>query len=114
MIEARGLKKVKVANIREIGFNSMKCVDVNGRKVLIANIEGKFYGMMGICSHAGGHLWEGKLNGYIVKCPRHGSEFDVRTGKAIKGPWVPFGKVHDLPTYTTSVEDDDLFLDLPE
>ncbi len=108
------MKRIKVAAVGEIGPGTMKGVRVDGGVVLVANIGGVLYGMQGICSHAGGHLWEGKLMDNVVKCPRHGSEYDVRTGKVIKGPWVPFGKAHDLATYPLVVEGSDVFVDLPE
>ena len=108
------MTKTKVGKASGIGTNSMIVVDIKGKFVLIANVEGKYFGMQGKCSHAGGNLWEGKLDGFVVKCPRHGSEFDVRTGKALKGPWVPFGKAKDLPTYDVMVEGDELFIDLAD
>jgi nitrite reductase/ring-hydroxylating ferredoxin subunit len=108
------MAKTRVGKASEIGTNSMIGADVKGKIVLIANVEGKYFGMQGKCSHAGGNLWEGKLDGFVVKCPRHGSEFDVRTGKVMKGPWVPFGKAKDLPTYNVIVEGDELFADLPD
>ena len=108
------MTRTKVGKASELGANRMIGVDVKGKVVLVANVDGKYYGMEGICSHAGGHLWEGKLNGFVVKCPRHGSEYDVRTGKVLKGPWVPFGKAHDLPVYDVAVEGDELFAELPD
>jgi nitrite reductase/ring-hydroxylating ferredoxin subunit len=108
------MAKTRVGKVSEIGANNMMVAEVKGKFVLIAKVEGKYFGMQGKCSHAGGNLWEGKLDGFVVKCPRHGSEFDVRTGKVLKGPWVPFGKAKDLPTYTVIVEGDELSADLPD
>ena len=105
------MRKTSVAKTSEVGVNKMIGVDIKGKFVLVANVDGKYYGMEGICSHAGGHLWEGKLSGFVVKCPRHGSEYDVRTGKVIKGPWVPFGKAKDLSIYNVIMEGDELFVD---
>jgi 3-phenylpropionate/trans-cinnamate dioxygenase ferredoxin subunit len=107
------MAKTKVAKASEIAANTMKGIAINDKVVLVANVNGKFYGMDGICSHMGGHLWEGKLMEFVVKCPRHGSEYDVRTGTLLKGPWVPFGKAHSLPAYNITVEGDELFADLP-
>jgi nitrite reductase/ring-hydroxylating ferredoxin subunit len=108
------MAKINVGKASEVGINKMIGVEVKGKFVLVANVDGKYYGMQGICSHAGGHLWEGKLTEFVVKCPRHGSEYDVRIGKVLKGPWVPFGKAHDLPVYNVSMEGDELFAELPD
>lgn len=66
-------------------------VDVNGKHVFIVMIDGKIYAMDGVCSHRGGPLEKGSLDGYNIKCPWYGSIFDVRTGKASSStPWGKF------------------------
>lgn len=104
------MTKVKIGKMSDIPPNRMTAVEVLDKKILVANLDGRLYAMDGLCTHAAGHLWEGKLVGTTVKCPKHGSEFDVRTGKVIKGPWVPFGRASDLRTYVVNVEGDDIFL----
>jgi 3-phenylpropionate/trans-cinnamate dioxygenase ferredoxin subunit len=65
----------------------MKAVDVAGEKVCIISIEGNYYYAIGnVCNHAHGPLDKGTLEGYEVKCPWHGSKFDVRTGEPTKPP----------------------------
>jgi nitrite reductase/ring-hydroxylating ferredoxin subunit len=63
----------------------MKEVQVKGESVCIANVEGKFYAICNICTHEGGPLADGTLDGYEVECPWHNSRFDVRTGD-VKSP----------------------------
>ncbi|MGA9217472.1 MAG: Rieske 2Fe-2S domain-containing protein, partial [Nitrososphaeraceae archaeon] len=65
---------VKVAESKDIGPSSMKAVDVNGEKVCIINIEGKYYAIGNVCTHMGGPLNEGTLEGFEVQCPWHGSK----------------------------------------
>src|SRR3989338_4793742 len=77
---------VKVACVDEIKNGKMKSFSVNGSKLLIANVDGKYYSMCSVCTHKGGPLEYGKLNGNIVTCPWHGAEFDVTNGKVLKGP----------------------------
>ena len=77
---------VKVAEAKDIGPSSMKAVDVAGEKVCIANIEGNYYAFGNVCTHMGGPLNEGTLEGFEVECPWHGSKFDVRTGQPTKPP----------------------------
>jgi nitrite reductase/ring-hydroxylating ferredoxin subunit len=59
-------------------------IDAQGHVLAVANVSGEFYAIDRICSYQGGHLEKGKLKDYVVKCPTHGSEFDVRTGKYLK------------------------------
>lgn len=104
--------KSKAGKLSDLKPGMMRGAEVSGKTYLLANVDGTVYAMDGICSHAGGHLYEGKLTGNVVKCPRHGSEFDVKTAKNLKGPWVPFGKAADLRSYKVTVEGDEVFIDL--
>jgi nitrite reductase/ring-hydroxylating ferredoxin subunit len=106
------MPKIKVAELGEVPPGKMIGIDVQGKKMLLANVDGKMYAMDGICSHQGGHLWEGKLLGMTVKCPRHGSEFDIATGKNLKGPWIPFGKAPNLKAYPVSLEGNAVFVEI--
>ena len=75
----------KVAATSEIPNGSMKQVSVGAIDVMLANVNGTFYALSNKCTHAGGPLAKGKLEGFVVQCPLHGSKFDVRTG-AVVGP----------------------------
>jgi nitrite reductase/ring-hydroxylating ferredoxin subunit len=77
---------VKVAESGEIGPSSMKAVDVDGEKVCVINAEGNYYAIGNVCTHVGGPLNEGSLEGFEVECPWHGSKFDIRTGEPTKAP----------------------------
>ena len=77
---------VKIAESKDIGPSTMKAVDVAGEKVCIINIEGNYYAIGNVCTHMGGPLNEGTLEGFEVQCPWHGSKFDVRTGEPTKPP----------------------------
>jgi len=77
---------VKVAETSELPAGSMEKVEVGGNEILIANVGGKYHAVQGRCTHLRGDLSLGKLAGNVVTCPRHGSQFDVTTGRAIRGP----------------------------
>jgi nitrite reductase/ring-hydroxylating ferredoxin subunit len=77
---------VKIAESKDIEPSSMKAVDVAGEKVCIINIEGNYYAIGNVCTHMGGPLNEGTLEGFEVECPWHGSKFDVRSGQPTKPP----------------------------
>jgi nitrite reductase/ring-hydroxylating ferredoxin subunit/uncharacterized membrane protein len=64
----------------------MKRVEVDGKAVLLAWVDGEIKAMGAVCSHAGGPLDEGKLSGNCVTCPWHDSVFDLRDGHVVHGP----------------------------
>ena len=74
---------VRVSGTLEIAVGEMKKVMVDGRDVLIANVSGKYYAVGGECTHFGGDLSEGVLEGNVVTCPNHKARFDVTTGKVL-------------------------------
>jgi nitrite reductase/ring-hydroxylating ferredoxin subunit len=69
-----------VAKEFDIPVGEMRGFTLAGRKVLIANVGGQYHAMDAVCSHAGGYLPAGRLEGKMVRCPVHGAEFDVTTG----------------------------------
>src|SRR5687768_3333485 len=90
---------VKVANTKDIQPSQMKEVEVNGQNICVVNVEGKYYAIGSICTHEGGPLADGILEGYEVECPWHGSKFDVRTGEVMSPP-----ASEPEPTYQVKVE----------
>src|SRR5438093_1226144 len=85
----------------------MKEVQVNGQNICVANIDGKYFAINNICSHEGGPLADGKLEGYEVECPWHQSKFDMRTGE-VKAPPA----VESQATYQVKVEGDDIMVNI--
>ena len=71
---------VKVAQTDEIPAGQGKCVEVEGKRIAIFNVDGAFYALDDVCPHQGGPLGEGELMGTTVTCPWHGWEYDVTTG----------------------------------
>ncbi|HYZ94874.1 MAG TPA: non-heme iron oxygenase ferredoxin subunit [Nitrososphaeraceae archaeon] len=96
---------VKVAEGKDIQSSTMKTVEVNGEKICLANVEGKYYAIGNVCTHLGGPLAQGKLEGYEVQCPWHGSRFDIRTGKVVRPP-----ALRSEPIYEIKVEDDNILV----
>jgi len=77
----------------------MKEVQIDGEDVCIANVDGKYYAIGNVCTHEGGPLADGVLEGYEVECPWHQSKFDVRTGKVTSPP-----ASESEPTYEIKVD----------
>ena len=107
---------VKVVDKAELPANKMMLVVVGGKEVLLANVDGSYYAIANKCTHLGGSLVKGVLEGSIVTCPRHGSRFDVKTGKSIRGAKIGFVKmnVRDEVSYTVKVEGTDILVGIPE
>ncbi len=78
---------------------TMRCVEIDGRRVLIANVAGKYYATDERCTHEDASLSSGVLKGALVRCPLHGSRFDLRTGEALEEP-----AEENLRTYAVRVE----------
>ncbi len=90
---------IKVATLSEIPPGTCLHVEVAGREVAIFNVEGTIYAMGGTCTHEGGPLGEGDLDGTVVTCPWHGAQFDVTTGQVVGPP-----AAQNEPTYEVVVE----------
>lgn len=99
---------VRVAGAGEIPPGAMKLVDVGGERVAVANYEGTFYAFTDECTHDGGPLSEGELEGKLVTCPWHFSRFDITTGEIVESP-----AEDEITTYETRVEGDDVYVGPP-
>jgi len=75
---------VPVAKTSELKNGAMKQVNVQGHELLIAQVGDKYYVTNNRCLHMGGNLSQGKLEGTIVTCPRHGSQFDLKDGRVVR------------------------------
>src|ERR671923_973499 len=96
---------IKVAETKDIQATQMKAVEVAGEDICVANVDGKYYAIGNICTHEGGPLADGMLEGYEVECPWHGSKFDVRTGE-VKNP--PASEPE--PVYEVKVDDNNILV----
>lgn len=102
-----------MAKLSELSPGTMMGLEIEGENYLLANVDGRLFAMSGLCSHMAGRLWEGTLEGYVVKCPRHGSRFDVRTGEVVSQVKIPLiGKAKPQNTYETLIEGDDIIIKL--
>jgi 3-phenylpropionate/trans-cinnamate dioxygenase ferredoxin subunit len=81
--------------------------ELNGKRIALCNVNGRFYAIDDVCTHDGGPLDQGELEGDLVECPRHGAKFDVTTGKAVVLP-----AVRPVQTYPVQVEGDDVRVDV--
>ncbi len=97
---------VPVCRTEEVAPGAFRCVEVQGQKILLYNVDGSFYATSAACAHLGGPLDEGLFEEGVVTCPWHGWQFDVRTGEAV---YDPGRRVH---SYAVRVVGDDLVVEV--
>ncbi len=126
---------VEVAKMDEIAAGGMKAVVADGKEIVLCNYDGKIYAVGRRCGHMNAPLEMGTLEGYILTCPMHHSQFDITTGEALSNP-VPrdFGneplpedmdnyfqylgtlmsdiRVYDLETFSVKIEGDSVMVDV--
>ena len=106
------MESIRVAGVADIPAGTMLRVEAGGDAVLVANVDGAFFAIANTCSHRGGDLSHGTIEDGIVTCPRHGSQFDVRTGRNFAGPKI-LGKrfiTNSVRVYAVTVEGEDILL----
>lgn len=92
-----------VANISEIPAGEKLFVEVDDQPVALFNVDGQIFAIDDICTHDGGPLADGKLEGHEIECDRHGARFDVRTGSALCMPAVENVRAHHVKVENGSV-----------
>jgi nitrite reductase/ring-hydroxylating ferredoxin subunit len=97
----------------ELQPGAMKSVTVDGKKLLLANVDGSFYAMQQKCPHLGANLTRGKLNGRNVTCPFHAATFDVTTGEVVAAAHVLMlkFKTKQAATYPVRVDGDSVLIE---
>jgi len=100
--------KIIAGKVSDISPGKMIKISVNGKEVLVANIDGEFCAMDDTCTHSGSSLSEGSLEGCVVTCGWHKAEFDCKTGKLVKFP----AKINDLASYNVTEESDNVFVEM--
>ena len=99
--------KILAGKTSDIPPGKMLKVSSNGKEILVANMDGKYFAMDDTCTHNGASLSEGTLEGSTVTCPWHGSTWDCKTGKLMDFAT----KLKDLASYKVAVESDSVFIE---
>lgn len=94
---------VKVASKNDLSNGKGMCVEHEGKRIAVFNVDNQYYAIDDECTHAGGSLSEGPLEGCKVTCPWHGAEFDIKTGEALAAPAFDAVK-----SYKVKVEGEDI------
>lgn len=75
---------VELGKVGDLADGFMKRLTVHGRDVLVARAKDRYYVADNRCPHLGGDLSQGKLEGTVVTCPRHSSQFDLADGRVVR------------------------------
>jgi len=103
-------EKIAVCPAAELPSGEMRLVEADGRKIGVFNCDGTLYAIEDRCSHDDGPLAEGEFDAETctVECPRHGSLFDLESGRPKTLPaYVP------VQTFPVSIEEDTIKLEVP-
>jgi metal-sulfur cluster biosynthetic enzyme/nitrite reductase/ring-hydroxylating ferredoxin subunit len=95
----------KVASLNELPEGTTQFVEVDDQPVALFRVNGQVYAIDDVCTHDGGPLADGKLEGLEIECDRHGARFDIRTGSVISMPAVENVRAHHV-----KVEGDSVFV----
>jgi 3-phenylpropionate/trans-cinnamate dioxygenase ferredoxin subunit len=98
---------VTVAKSTDTPPGTITVHEVDGKRIALCNVNGRFYAIDDVCTHDGGPLDQGELVDNLVECPRHGARFDVTTGRAVVLP-----AVRPVKTYPVEVDGDDVKVDV--
>ncbi len=96
---------VKVSRIDQVPPGRGVVVRVGEKAIALFNINGTFYAVDNACTHRGGPLGEGRVDGTVVTCPWHANQFDVTTGEVITG-------TRPVTTYAVQTQGDEVLIDL--
>ena len=100
-------KIIKIATVSDVPPGQGAAFTVEGQRIALFNVEGAYYAIGDSCTHRGGALSEGNVQGTRVTCPLHDADFDLKTGAALG---LPAQK--GVPIYKVVVEGDDIKVEL--
>jgi 3-phenylpropionate/trans-cinnamate dioxygenase ferredoxin subunit len=94
---------ISVARASEIAVGASRLIRLEDVPIAVFHLDDGWYAIEDVCTHDGGPVAEGRLEGHVIECPRHGATFDVKTGTALTFPGVS-----PVPTYAVRVVGDDV------
>ncbi len=97
----------KIGLVKDMEFEPVKGIVADGKEILLVNMGKNFTAIGNKCTHMGCRLSGGKIDGETIRCPCHGSMFNVRTGQVVRGP-----ATRPEPTYTVAVENGEILIDI--
>jgi 3-phenylpropionate/trans-cinnamate dioxygenase ferredoxin subunit len=87
---------VRVAEVGALSDPGKELVEVDDRLIALFYVDGEYFALDDVCTHDGGPLVDGDLENHTIACPRHGAQFDIRTGKALCLPATKATAAHEV------------------
>lgn len=100
---------VQVATLSDLADPGSQTIDVGDRMVVLIRQGSAVYCIDDVCTHDGGPLGDGTVEGFQIACPRHGALFDIRTGAALTMPATEATNTHEV-----KLVDDQIWVRLAE
>ncbi len=98
----------EIAPASELPNGERLFIEIEDKPIVLFNVGGQIFAIADTCTHDDGPLGDGDLDGHNIACPRHGAEFDIRTGQAVAMPAVV-----DIPAYPVKIESGSIWLGIP-
>ena len=99
---------VKVASTNDLPSGGLMLIEIQDKRIVLTNVDGKYYALADLCTHAECPLSDGELDSGTLVCPCHGSRFDVRTGEAMTPP-----AIEPLTCYEVRIDGQDIMIESP-
>lgn len=77
---------ITVVRVEGLAPGERRVVCVDDTQIVVFNLDGQYYAIENVCTHDGGQLTGGTVEGDHIVCPRHGARFCLRTGAALSAP----------------------------
>ena len=127
MTSARKTKRIPIARVRDFPPGERRIVDVDGQSIGVLNVDGTYYALRNSCPHQGAPLCLGRITGTtvaskpyeriytregeIIKCPWHGWEFEIATGRSIFNPHKIRTRTYEVTIENPDDDDEDPSID---
>ena len=102
------MAKVVVGNTSEVQEGKLMHITAGGKEKVVKKLDGNYYAMDNVCTHAGADLHEGELKNNELTCPWHGAKWDIKTGNLISFPQ----KLRPLQSHKVLIENDTLYVEI--
>ena len=102
------MEKIFACKTDEVKPGTMKKVTMDGKEIVVTNLNGEFFACSDTCTHSGASLSEGTVDDHKIICGWHGAQFDCRTGSLEKFPMT----INNLKSFTVTTEADNIIIEV--